>query len=776
MSQTAITLVFEQWKAQQAATGEPVLLDEFVFALVPGLDPALPVDRSEALPPAAQIVYRAPVARKGVVNENSVVHSAVLGADVGDFSFNWIGLMNKASGTLAMIVHAPEQQKLKTKDGQQGNVLTRSFLMEFTGAQTETAINTPAETWQIDFTARMAGMDERQRQENIDIYGAAAFFGDGWLVGKSGNQFFVTKGAGYVAGLRAGLTANQNITVTTKPVKVWLDVCWTGSLVSIWAVQSKVTVAANLADYVQNGVQHYVFALASIDANGNITDLRPKGSLDDQAASDALKAHEKSRNHPDATTGAKGFVQLSSATNSDSETLAATPKAVKAANDNANNRLIVANNNLSVDLNTLGKATDAGIYPQQQNASATTANHYPVNAAGTLFITPSAYGCQQMYISYSSRIFVRALTGVFNGNGPWTDWLEFFSTNGGTLSGSLAIAMNAPNIALRSTGDDTRQYIMSYKKDGSNSWYVGKANANSESLMLWNYQSNSGIEIDANRRVHIRSNGKELIFNPNGAFDGEIIGNSVNNFRIAYGNYGSFWRNDGNNLYLMLTNSGDAYGSYNNLRPLRVSLATGGVVFEHDVNAISGFTAGYKQSFAFAEQYNTRAAYYEDFSSTGTSEYHPLIKQRARLSNNAWVFSMGTLISGTALSWHLHLRGSAGQEYTHKWDTSGNYACPGQVTPANYANFDARYYTKTLSDSRYYTKAQSDAGYQAKGNYVTGVRFGASAEYQERGNSERMTGGVMTSFADRGSSNYWIRLRPLQYQINGGSWVTAAYS
>ncbi|WP_245675204.1 hypothetical protein WKI72_17500 [Candidatus Erwinia dacicola] len=137
---------------------------------------------------------------------------------------------------------------------------------------------------------------------------------------------------------------------------------------------------------------------------------------------------------------------------------------------------------------------------------------------------------------------------------------------------------------------------------------------------------------------------------------------------------------------------------------------------------------------------------------------------------------MGALISGTVLSWHLHIRGSAGQEYNHKWDTSGNYAYPGQVTPANYANFDARYYTKTLSDSRYYTKAQSDAGYQAKGNYVTGVRFGASAEYQERGNSERMTGGAMTSFADRGSSNYWIRLRPLQYQINGGSWVTAAYS
>ncbi|EBY5454233.1 phage tail protein, partial [Salmonella enterica subsp. enterica serovar Curacao] len=339
MSQTTITLAFEQWKAQQGATGEPVLLDEFVFANVPGLDPDQPVDRNETLPPAEQIVHRQAVSRKGVVNDNAAVHSVVLGADVGDFSFNWIGLLNKASGTLAMIVHAPLQQKLKTAEGQQGNVLTRSFLMEYNGAQAETGINTPAETWQIDFTARMAGMDERQRLENIDIFGAAAFFGDGYLVGKSGNQFYVTKGTGYVAGLRTTLAENLNITVTTRPVKVWLDVCWTGTLTSVWGVQSRITVADNLADYVQNGVQHYVFAVAGIDENGNITDLRPKGTLNEQQASDALRKHEQSRNHPDATTREKGFVQLSSDTNSESESLAATPKAVKAAMDNANGRL-----------------------------------------------------------------------------------------------------------------------------------------------------------------------------------------------------------------------------------------------------------------------------------------------------------------------------------------------------------------------------------------------------------------------------------------------------
>lgn len=49
----------------------------------------------------------------------------------------------------------------------------------------------------------------------------------------------------------------------------------------------------------------------------------------------AINDHAKSRNHPDATTAAKGFVQLSSVTNSTSEALAATPKAVKAVNDAA---------------------------------------------------------------------------------------------------------------------------------------------------------------------------------------------------------------------------------------------------------------------------------------------------------------------------------------------------------------------------------------------------------------------------------------------------------
>ncbi|HHY1262855.1 TPA: phage tail protein, partial [Yersinia enterocolitica] len=349
MSQSIITTAFEQWKAQEAAGGNTVVVDEFVLALVPGLDPNAPIDRSEGLPPAGQIVHRQVVNKTGVVNQNAVVYSITLGTEIGDFDFNWIGLVNKTSGTVAMIVHAPTQRKIANANGQQGNALTRSFLMEYDGAATETGITVPAETWQIDFTARLTGIDEMQRLINLDHYGLGAFFADGFLVAKTGQQYYVMAGSAYVGGLRAVLAANKNITVSAKPEKVWADVSLQGNVVSQWESVITVTVAATLADYQDNaGFMHRVFAVASIDAAGNITDLRPKGSLTEQETSDALAQHEKSRNHPDGTLLYKGFVQLDSATDSSSETLAATPKAVKIAMDNANARLAKERNGADI--------------------------------------------------------------------------------------------------------------------------------------------------------------------------------------------------------------------------------------------------------------------------------------------------------------------------------------------------------------------------------------------------------------------------------------------
>ncbi|MDM8751091.1 phage tail protein [Morganella morganii] len=286
---SVITTDFERWKAQEAALGKPVALNEFVFANVPGLDPSKDISRDEKLPPAGQIVHRQAVNKAGLASENAVAYSVTLGTDVGDFVFNWIGLINKESGTLAMITHAPEQRKIKTVDGVQGNVLTRSFLLEFNGAAKETKITTSAETWQIDFTARLAGMDEIQRLANRDIYGVAAFFGDGFLVTKAAEQYRVTPGTAYIEGLRGTL---EEITTfnNLRDTKIYADFTFQGNLVSKWQTFVKVTTAKTLAHYQDAaGFQHYVAVIAEIDQNGNITDKRVKGTATDRELAELKK-------------------------------------------------------------------------------------------------------------------------------------------------------------------------------------------------------------------------------------------------------------------------------------------------------------------------------------------------------------------------------------------------------------------------------------------------------------------------------------------------------
>lgn len=274
MSQTVITQAFEALKAQEAANGGVLTLDEFVFASVPDLNITDPIDRTEGLPPAAQIVHRQAVSKTGMVNSNAVVYSVVLGADVGDFEFNWVGLLNKASGEVAMIVHAPSQKKIKTASGQQGNVLTRSFLMEYNGASQQTQIITPADTWQIDFTARLNGVDDRIRKENCDAYGRVSFLNDGFLVSGASGNYLVKKGVAYIEGLRAELLFDQKLNAAIWPSKIWVDVCWRGTLTSVWATESKLTIADTLENYVNGDEQHYVFAIAEIFVDGSVKDLR----------------------------------------------------------------------------------------------------------------------------------------------------------------------------------------------------------------------------------------------------------------------------------------------------------------------------------------------------------------------------------------------------------------------------------------------------------------------------------------------------------------------
>ncbi|HCJ4842573.1 phage tail protein, partial [Escherichia coli] len=169
---------------------------------------------------------------------------------------------------------------------------------------------------------------------------------------------------------------------------------------------------------------------------------------------DKIAEHEQSRRHPDATLTEKGFTQLSSATNSTSEKLAATPKAVKAAYDNAEKRLqkdqnggdipdkgafldnvgvtsltFMKNNGempLNADLNTFGPVKAySGIWSKATSTNATLEKNFPEdNAVGVLEVFAGGnFAGTQRYTTRDGNLYTRKLIGTWNGNdGPWGAW------------------------------------------------------------------------------------------------------------------------------------------------------------------------------------------------------------------------------------------------------------------------------------------------------------------------------------------------------------------
>ena len=280
MAQMAITLAFETLKAQLELAGKTIKLDEFVLANVPGLDPNTPIDRAETLPPAAQIVFTGAVTQAGFVSPNAVIYSLIMDTSVGDFSFNWIGLRNKAQGVLAAISHIPTINKIKSVPGvKNGNSVTRSLMMSYVGAQQATGIKVDASTWQIDFTARLMGIDNVERLANVDHYGQAAFLVDGYQVFKSGSSYKTTAGTGYVGGLRCYATADQVISNAANSRGIYLDASWQGGLTSQWQTVVNIKASAQvLTDYVDStGLLHYVTKLADINSAGTVIDCRVLG-------------------------------------------------------------------------------------------------------------------------------------------------------------------------------------------------------------------------------------------------------------------------------------------------------------------------------------------------------------------------------------------------------------------------------------------------------------------------------------------------------------------
>ncbi|MFZ5222278.1 tail fiber protein [Enterobacter cloacae] len=399
----------------------------------------------------------------------------------------------------------------------------------------------------------------------------------------------------------------------------------------------------------------------------------------------------------DATTARKGLVQLSSAIDSVSEVLAATPKAVKAAYDLANGKYTAAD----------ATTTQKGIV-QLSSATDSTSETLAATAKSVKAANDNANG----RVPSGRKVNGRALTGdinvtsqdIFNGqaagignaedlNAYTTPGLYYQPANAQAQTGKNYPEANAGSLEVYKHAGVTQIYrIYNNSRTYIRTLYSGTWSA-------WTKQYDAANKPTAIDVSAIPLAGSTAV---NGVVrnSAEFQSISANNYRMVYGNYGAFWRQDGSNLYLMLTNSGDQYGSYNGLRPLAVSLSSGDVTM-------------------------------------------------------------------------------------------------GKLNLTNFQFFDARYYTKTQSDAGYmaktgaYTKAESDGRFQPKGSYTPAGQAYTKAESNARflqgwrlgatANATNNNGGAAYASAPNGAvvtgvaqKTDWtaVNYRYAQYNLNG-TWYNA---
>ncbi|HFI7130477.1 TPA: prophage tail fiber N-terminal domain-containing protein, partial [Escherichia coli] len=318
----------------------------------------------------------------------------------------------------------------------------------------------------------------------------------------------------------------------------------------------------------------------------------------------------------DASTTKKGVVQLSSATNSTSETLAATPKAVKAAYDNAEKRLQKDQNGADIpdkdrflsNINVYSKGevdqkkgmryvvvnAPAGVqegkyYPlvikrnDSHRASrvvistpSRTANHRMNNCEFNGFVCAGgwtdrgSYACG-MFWAYSSS--ERAIHSILMSNkGDTVD--SVFYIEGGAfpvevfLEEGLSVTAPASDYVVAET---------TYK--------FGATDPYSESVavnLILDFKQGNGFYSSYPVLSKSDISGNKIYAND------EVIVRSQNALRMIAGDYGVIWRNDGANTYLLMTDKGDQYGGWNGLRPFAVNNATGEVTINTPLNSPKG--------------------------------------------------------------------------------------------------------------------------------------------------------------------------------------------
>ncbi|HAO9482813.1 TPA: phage tail protein, partial [Escherichia coli] len=362
----------------------------------------------------------------------------------------------------------------------------------------------------------------------------------------------------------------------------------------------------------------------------------------------------------DASLNKKGLVQLTSATDSLSETLAATAKAVKIAMDNANARLAKDRNGADIP--------NKPLFIQNLGLQET------VNKAGNA-------------VQKTGDTLSGGLTFENDSILAWirnTDWAK---------------------IGFKNDADsDTDSYMWFETGDNGNEYFKWRSRQSTTTKDLMN------LKWDA------------LYVLVNAIVNGEVISKSANGLRIAYGNYGFFIRNDGSNTYFMLTNSGDNMGTYNGLRPLWINNATGAVSMGRGLN-VSGETLSDRFAInssngMWIQMRDNNAIFGKNIVNTDSAQ--ALLRQN-HADRKFMIGGLGNKQFGIYMINNSRTaNGTDGQAYM---DNNGNWLCGAQVIPGNYGNFDSRYVRDVRLGTRVVQLMARGGRYEKAGHAITGLRI-----------------------------------------------------
>lgn len=114
--------------------------------------------------------------------------------------------------------------------------------------------------------------------------------------------------------------------------------------------------------------------------------------------------------------------------------------------------------------------------------------------------------------------------------------------------------------------------------DARQGW-IGFGGAETNNFMWYSDQGKNAFQLEANGQCSISTGANKLVYT-----NGEYCSGNSNAYRMAFGNYGAFWRNDGGKVYLLSTAENDKYGGWNAYRPFIYDLTSGNVQLGGDGN------------------------------------------------------------------------------------------------------------------------------------------------------------------------------------------------